>query len=137
VPTDDVPHDDSVILAAGGIIGRETPNGQEVMVIYRKHHDDWTLPKGKLKRGESFTQAAIREVREETGCLVRLGEFLGAVSYEVKGVPKVVLYWRMSVIEEGALGDQDEVAEAVWLRVAEAMRRLTFERDRELLSRAG
>ena len=64
-----------------------------------------------------------------------MGEFLGTVSYEVKGVPKVVLYWRMSVVEEGALGDQDEVAEAVWLPIAEAMGRLTYERDRELLSR--
>jgi 8-oxo-dGTP diphosphatase len=135
MPAVEIPHDDSVILAAGGIISRETPNGHEVMVIHRKRYGDWTIPKGKLKRGESFAQAAIREVREETGCLVRLGEFLGTVSYEVKGVPKVVLYWRMSVVEEGALGDQDEVAEAVWLPIAEAMGRLTYERDRELLSR--
>jgi 8-oxo-dGTP pyrophosphatase MutT (NUDIX family) len=99
MPAANVRHDDSVILAAGGIVGRETPNGQEVIVIHRRHHDDWTLPKGKLKRGESFPQAAIREVREETGCVVQLGEFLGAVSYEVKGVPKVVLYWRVSVVE--------------------------------------
>ena len=136
MPAGNVAHDDSVILAAGGIIGRDTHNGHEVIVIHRKHHDDWTLPKGKLKRGESFAQAAIRGVREETGCVVRLGKFLGAVSYEVRGVPKVVLYWRMSVVEEGALDDQDVVAEAVWLPIGEAMRKLTYERDRELLARA-
>jgi ADP-ribose pyrophosphatase YjhB (NUDIX family) len=137
MPAANVPHNDSVILAAGGIVSRETPNGHEVMLIYRKGHDDWTLPKGKLKRGESFQQAAIREVLDETGCLVSLGEFLGATSYEVQGVPKVVLYWRMSVVEEGALGEQDEVAEAIWFTVPEAMRKLTFERDRDLLSRVG
>jgi 8-oxo-dGTP pyrophosphatase MutT (NUDIX family) len=136
MPTANVFHDDSVILAAGGFVSRETANGNEVMVIHRKRYGDWTIPKGKLKRGESFAQAALREVGEETGCVVRLGEFLGAVGYEVKGVPKVVLYWRMSVVEEGALGEQDEVAEAVWLPVAEAMGKLTYERDRELLQRA-
>lgn len=105
-------------------------------MIRRGRHGDWTFPKGKLNRGESFQQAAIRELYEETGHIVRLGKFLGAVGYEVMGVPKVVLYWRMSVVEEGTLGKQDEVAEAVWLPVPEAMRRLTYERDRELLSGA-
>lgn len=124
---------DSVILAAGGIISRQTPHGDEVMVIRRKRHGDWTFPKGKLKRGESFAEAAIREVREETGCEVRLGKFLGAVGYEVNGVPKVVLYWRMTAVTQAQLDEQEEVAEAVWLPIPQALERLTYELEREVL----
>src|SRR5215471_14715281 len=62
-----------VIRAAGGIVLRSAPRGEEVMVVYRKRHKDWTLPKGKLKDGESFQDAAIREVVEETGCSCNLG----------------------------------------------------------------
>ena len=50
-----------VILAAGGIV----LHGGKVAIIYRRKHDDWTLPKGKLEPGESFEAAAVREVREE------------------------------------------------------------------------
>jgi 8-oxo-dGTP pyrophosphatase MutT (NUDIX family) len=134
MPAAAIPHDDSVILAAGGIICREMPSGDEVMVVRRKRYGDWTFPKGKLKKGESFQQAAIREVREETGCSVRLCEFLGAIGYEVNGVPKVVLYWRMSIAKQGEIEDQDEVAEAIWLPVPAAIQRLTYAREKELLS---
>src|SRR6266567_8369651 len=100
MPATGMRHNDSVIFAAGGIISRETSHRDEVMVIHRKRHGDWTFPKGKLKQGESFQQAAIREVREETGCKVRLGKFLGAIGYEVNGIPKAVLYWRMSAVKQ-------------------------------------
>src|SRR5437016_6321510 len=132
----EVPRDGSFILAAGGIISRETPNGHEVMVVHRKRYEDWTFPKGKWEQGESFTQTAIREVREETGCEVCLGELLGAIGYEVKEAPKVVLYWRMSLVKQGEVKDKGEVAEAIWLHVPEAMRKLNYELEKNLLSRA-
>ena|SRR5579862_2499562 len=124
-----------VIFAAGGIIRRETAHGHEVLVIRRARYDDWTFPKGKLKRKESFADAALREVEEETGCKVRLGKFLDAIGYEVQGTPKVVLYWSMSIVKYGDLEEQEEVAEVAWLSLDEALRRLTYERERELLVR--
>ena len=125
-----------VIFAAGGLIRRETAHGDEVLLIRRKRYDDWTFPKGKLKRGESFDDAALREVEEETGCKVRLGKFLDAIGYEVRGIPKVVLYWRMSIVKHGELEEQEEVAEVAWLSIDEAMRRLSYEREKELLARS-
>ena len=75
------------IEAAGGVVIRDG----KVAVVHRDRYDDWSLPKGKLDKGESFEQAALREVLEETGLQVELGEELEPVSYvDQKGRPKVV-----------------------------------------------
>jgi 8-oxo-dGTP diphosphatase len=82
--------ENSNIRAAGGVLLRQGNRGPEVLVIHRSRYNDWTLPKGKLQGGESAEQAAIREVREETGYAVQLGGKIGDVHYVVDGVPKTV-----------------------------------------------
>ena len=121
--------ENTVILAAGGIIFRETAAGEEVMLVHRKRYGDWTFPKGKLKAGESFQEAALREVREETGCTVQLKELLGAICYEVDLIPKVVLFWRAMVIEQGPLQDHEEVAEVRWLRLSDSWQLLSYPQE--------
>src|SRR5215510_5672549 len=129
------PVDPPVIKAAGGILQRSTPRGDEVMVVYRKRHQDWTLPRGKVKDGESFQEAAMREVQEETGCSCRIGNYLGTISYSDNGVPKVVLFWKMSLVDDKGVQRNEEIGEAVWLPAAEAVERLTHAQEKSLLSR--
>jgi 8-oxo-dGTP diphosphatase len=124
-----------LIKAAGGILLRSTPRGEEAMIVYRNRHQDWTLPKGKLKEGESFPEAALREVDEETGCSCRLGSYLGVISYAHNGVPKVVMFWKMSVLEQRPVANSEEIGEAVWLPVATAIQRLTYAQEKSLLAR--
>lgn len=62
-----------------------------MLVIHRKRYRDWTLPKGKLKDGERFIAAALREVKEETGCVPRIDKYLGAIGCEVNNIPKAVV----------------------------------------------
>lgn len=100
-----------VILAAGGIVCRHTPHGDEILIVHRKRYDDWTLPKGKLREGEPFKAAAFREVKEETGCSASVDGYLGAIDYLVEGTPKVVFYWRMSPVQQEQISDHEEVAE--------------------------
>lgn len=131
------PVDPPVIKAAGGILQRSTPRGDEVMVVYRKRHQDWTLPRGKVKDGESFQEAAMRQVQEETGCSCRIGNYLGTISYSDKGVPKVVLFWKMTLIEDKGTTSNDEIGQALWLQLPAAIERLTHAQEKALLSRIG
>jgi 8-oxo-dGTP pyrophosphatase MutT (NUDIX family) len=105
----------------------------EVAVVHRPRYDDWSFPKGKLAPGESEEEGAVREVLEETGMRVRLGPEIGIRRYQDRhGRDKTVRYWRM-VPEGGRFTPSDEVDRLEWLPVHEALARLTYEGDRQLL----
>jgi len=122
-----------VIQAAGGLLWRSSPRGKEIAVIHRPRYSDWTLPKGWLDNGESWQEAALREVKEETCCDARLGDFAGCCCYEVKHVPKIVLFWHMNLIQEHPFRSNEETDELVWLTVDEALAKLSYPGERALL----
>jgi len=123
------------VEAAGGVIVRDSGRGPEVCVVHRPHRSDWSLPKGKLDAGESFEEAALREVVEETGLSCRLEKELASTRYEdQKGRPKVVRYWRMSVADDPGFTPNDEVDELRWCTRDEALALLSYEHDRELIA---
>jgi 8-oxo-dGTP diphosphatase len=118
------------VRAAGGVLVRD---GQ-VALVHRPKYDDWALPKGKLDEGESWEDAALREVREETGYHGALREELSPVEYtDPKGRPKTVRYWRMDVLD-GEFEPNDEVDELRWLIPSAAAELLTYPHDRELVA---
>jgi 8-oxo-dGTP diphosphatase len=120
------------VRAAGGMVVREGL----VALVHRPRYDDWTLPKGKLDKGETFEDAALREVEEETGLHARLVRELPPVNYEVRGRPKVVRYWLMEVESDEGFVANDEVDEVRWVEPAEALALLTYDRDRDVLAAA-
>jgi 8-oxo-dGTP diphosphatase len=123
----------SEIEAAGGVVLDE--DGR-VAVVHRPKYDDWTLPKGKLDAGETFEQAALREVWEETGLRCALVRELPSTEYSVRGRPKVVRYWLMNVESDPGFAPNDEVDELRWLPAADAAELLTYDRDNEVLEAA-
>jgi 8-oxo-dGTP diphosphatase len=117
------------VRAAGGVMVRDG----RVALVHRPKYDDWSLPKGKLDPDESWEDAAVREVREETGMHCALREELDPVEYtDPKGRPKTVRYWRMEPID-GEFAPNDEVDELRWLAPEEAAACLTYDHDRELV----
>ena len=70
-----------------------------IAIVQRRKDKDWVLPKGKLKPKENAISAARREAIEETGHNVFVREFLGAISYQAGGKPKVVQFWRMQAAD--------------------------------------
>lgn len=124
-----------VIRAAGGILQRVTPRGDEVLIVYRKRYQDWALPNGEVKDGESFQEAALREVAQETGCSCQLGNYLGTISYSDHGTPKVIMFWKMTVLEENPVTESEETCEVVWMPLPAAIQKLTQSQEKALLTR--
>jgi 8-oxo-dGTP diphosphatase len=128
-----VPVDDGTVRAAGALLWRGKGKKLEVAVVHRPKYDDWSWPKGKLDPGESWAEAAVREVLEETGLHARLGIPLPLARYRVGATrpyrPKVVQYWAARVVATGGQIAQ-EVDEVRWLPPDKARRTLHYRRDR-------
>lgn len=123
------------VRAAGGVVWRRRDDGTvEVAVVHRPRYDDWSLPKGKLEHGETHTEAARREVQEETGLCCELGPELASTSYvDRKGRPKTVRYWAMAA-RDGAFRPSEEVDELRWLTLAEAAALVSYRHDADVLA---
>ncbi|MEU1597773.1 NUDIX hydrolase [Streptomyces sp. NPDC005708] len=126
--------EDDIIRAAGCVLWRRSPvDGElEICLVHRPKYDDWSHPKGKLKRGEVPLTGALREVEEETGYGAVPGAPLPAAHYEAGGRPKQVDYWAAEATE-GFFTPNHEVDRILWLPPITARHRLTQPRDRDLV----
>ena len=125
------------VRAAGGVVWRVVDGRPEVAVVHRPKYGDWTFPKGKLDPGETESDAAFREVHEETGMRCVLGRELPSVEYlDGKGRHKRVTYWEMTV-SDGDFVVNDEVDRLDWLELEAAGERLTYDHDRDVLDAFG
>jgi 8-oxo-dGTP diphosphatase len=128
-------NDQKITYEAGGVVWRQAPRGREVLLILRPIYQDWTLPKGHIEEGESWDVAAQREVKEETGYDTVITGFAGFTAYDVKSESKVILYWQMEPAGESEFEPNNEVSHYEWVSPLEAIDRLTYENDKELLRR--
>ena len=118
-----------VVRAAGGIIVRD----DAVLLVHRPKYDDWSFPKGKLEKGETWGECAVREVEEETSLRCEIGELVGSTRYFVPQGPKEVHYYRMTC--EGEARAQNEIDDVRWVPFDGAPELLTHERDRKLFEK--
>ena len=124
------------IAAAGGVLIAPGEGGPRVAVIHRPKYMDWSLPKGKLEEGEGWQEAALREVKEETGYRARPSEELDRVSYlDRKSRRKLVRYWLMEPLD-GQFEPHGEVDELRWVTEEEADRLLTYDHDKAIVHEA-
>jgi 8-oxo-dGTP pyrophosphatase MutT (NUDIX family) len=127
-------------FSAGGVVVR----GDEVIVIVparRGRHDEKVLglPKGHLDGDETPLEAALREVREETGVETDPIDELGEIRYEYERrnvtVDKRVVFYLLQY-RSGELQHDHEIDEVRWMPLEEAVRRLTYEGERQIAASA-
>jgi 8-oxo-(d)GTP phosphatase len=128
------------VFAAGALCWREIDGEIRLALVHRGRYNDWSWPKGKVDPGETLPQTAVREIAEETGLSIKLGQRIHISNYIMpNGAHKEVHYWaaRVSdaVVARSKFKPDDEVAEVRWVTVAEARALLTYEYDHEVLDK--
>lgn len=130
----------SSIVAAGAVVWRVRDGELQVLAVHRPSYNDWSWPKGKIRRGETLPECAMREVFEETGKQVELGQPLPTLSYMIQnGRTKVVKYWAAATMNTShpsllarpryRLAPKKEVDNTRWFTVEQARERLTMADD--------
>ncbi len=126
------------VTSAGGIVVRDNPNKQILLTIFT-HIKGLGFPKGHVEEGETFEQAALREVSEETGLT------------ELKIVKKLGVYSRIGIERDGSFVEKDihmylvasdkldfhQKAEELygWFDIDDAISQMAINEDRDFLKK--
>ncbi len=125
-------------FSAGGVVWN--PTEKQMMLVRVKNltgKEVWTLPKGHPEAKESDEEAALREVREETGWQCRVLKSMSDVHYWYvhRGVrfAKTVRWFLMAPVEKTGEFSPQEILDCRWFDLEEAAQAVTYPSDKDLL----
>jgi len=128
--------------SSGGVIFRVTDRRADVVLVAVKGKSVWCLPKGIIDKNEDSRATAIREVKEETGILGEIIDKIGTISYwyfvksENAKLHKTVHFYLMRYIEGNTDEHDWEVDDARWFSIEEAIEKLAYKGEKEILQKA-
>jgi 8-oxo-dGTP pyrophosphatase MutT (NUDIX family) len=124
-------------VSAGGLILRRRGGTVDALLIGRGHPRIWSLPKGHVEARETHEQAAIREVREETGCWGEILTKLSDISYwfymNRSKHKKSVHFFLMRYLSGDTTNHDHEVDDAAWFEVRAAKKALKYVNEKRLI----
>jgi 8-oxo-dGTP diphosphatase len=114
--------------------------GEDVLLIRRgrpPRQGEWSLPGGRIEPGERAVEAALRELREETGVEARLEGLIDVVDgvFPERGLHYVLIDY-LAIWTDGEPVAGDDAAEAVFVPFAEALARVAWDETRRILHQA-
>lgn len=130
-------------ISAGGVVYRRRKGAVQVALAARRTRRGdlvWGLPKGEIETGESAEDAAVREVREETGLEARIEDDLGEIRYfyvwEGVRIRKAVHFFLMRATGGHVSLHDEEMEDVRWFPLAEGLAAAGYRGEREVLGRA-
>lgn len=124
-------------VSAGGLVLRRRESTYDALLIGRGTPRIWTLPKGHVEHKESHEQAALREVREETGCWAEIITKLNDISYwfylNRAKHKKSVTFYLMRYLSGDTANHDHEVDEARWFDIVQAKKALKYVNEKRLI----
>ena len=130
-------------VSAGGVVYRKTDDDIEVVLASRRTRRGqlaWGLAKGGIEEGETKQDAAIREVREETGMTAVIEADLGDTKYmyvwdDIR-IRKTVHFFLMRHTGGNVDDRDDEMEEIRWFPMERAIKRAAYRGERDMLVKA-
>jgi 8-oxo-dGTP diphosphatase len=131
-------------VSAGGVVYRVNGKEAEVVIVRMVPEQRWQLPKGLIDDGETFEQAALREVREESGMTAELVAPLETIEYwftadwgnSRRRIHKFVHFFLMRHMDGDGSDHDHEVDEVRWVTIDEAIATLEFKSERDVVLKA-
>lgn len=124
-------------VSAGGLVLRRREQTYDALLIGRGTPRIWTLPKGHVEPKESHEQAALREVREETGCWAEIITKLNDIAYwfylNRAKHKKSVTFYLMRYLSGDTANHDHEVDEARWFDIVQAKKALKYVNEKRLI----
>jgi 8-oxo-dGTP pyrophosphatase MutT (NUDIX family) len=124
-------------VSAGGLVLRRRGSSLEALLIGRGEPRVWSLPKGHVEARETHEQAALREVREETGCWAEILSKLSDISYwfylNRTKHKKSVHFYLMRYLSGDTANHDHEVDEARWFEIKAAKKALKYVNEKRLV----
>lgn len=131
-------------FSAGGVMYRCDGDSVEIVIVQIVPEMRWQLPKGLIDPGETNEEAALREVREESGTVGELVGLIDTIEYwfyadhdgERRRYHKFVHFYLMEY-GSGDVSEHDhEVAEARWVSIEDGLKILEFKSERDVVRKA-
>lgn len=143
-PTDDRNLRTLEQVSAGGVAFRVQDSVLEIIIVRIVPELRWQLPKGLIDPGETIEQAAVREVREESGVVADLISPIETIEYwfiadrngQRRRYHKFVHFFLMKYKSGDITDHDDEVDEVRWVNVETALEMLKFKSEREVVEKA-
>lgn len=129
-------------FSAGGLVYKRDNRIQFLLIKAKslKGESIWALPKGTIEKGETVEAAAAREVEEETGAKVEVGEKLKEVEYFFKRdnilYKKKVYFFLMKYLSGEIKPQPSEIEDVAWLGPEEAREKMNYANEKEILDKA-
>ncbi len=139
-------------ISAGAVLYKKLLNEIRFLLVYSKRNGEWGFPKGHIEKGETETEAAVREIFEETGIKIKEQDidknFRFADTYKIKGtlpetkgriVNKTSVYY-LCVVQNNRdtekIFTDEEIEKIKWMTFEEALSALKYEKQKEMIKSA-